>query len=38
VTIICIGRGYAAHAPERGDDPPTEPLIFGKSSNPVVAA
>jgi len=38
VKIICIGRNDAAHAAERGDDPPTEPLIFGKSSNPVVAA
>jgi 2-keto-4-pentenoate hydratase/2-oxohepta-3-ene-1,7-dioic acid hydratase in catechol pathway len=30
VKIICIGRNYAEHAAELGDEPPTEPLIFGK--------
>jgi 2-keto-4-pentenoate hydratase/2-oxohepta-3-ene-1,7-dioic acid hydratase in catechol pathway len=36
VKIICIGRNYAAHAAELGDDPPTEPLIFGKFENTLV--
>jgi 2-keto-4-pentenoate hydratase/2-oxohepta-3-ene-1,7-dioic acid hydratase in catechol pathway len=30
VKIICVGRNYAEHAAELGDDPPTEPLLFGK--------
>jgi len=37
VKIICIGRNYAEHAAELGDDPPTEPLIFGKFENTLVA-
>jgi 2-keto-4-pentenoate hydratase/2-oxohepta-3-ene-1,7-dioic acid hydratase in catechol pathway len=28
--IICIGRNYAAHAKELGNDVPTEPVIFMK--------
>src|SRR3954454_10998083 len=36
VKIICIGRNYAEHAAELGDDPPTEPLIFGKFENALV--
>jgi acylpyruvate hydrolase len=36
VKIICIGRNYAAHAAELGDEPPTEPLIFGKFENTLV--
>jgi 2-keto-4-pentenoate hydratase/2-oxohepta-3-ene-1,7-dioic acid hydratase in catechol pathway len=36
VKIICVGRNYAAHAAELGDDPPTEPLIFGKFENTLV--
>ncbi len=34
--IICIGRNYAEHAAELGDDPPTEPLIFGKFENTLI--
>jgi 2-keto-4-pentenoate hydratase/2-oxohepta-3-ene-1,7-dioic acid hydratase in catechol pathway len=36
VKIICIGRNYAAHAAELGDEPPTEPLIFGKFENTLI--
>jgi 2-keto-4-pentenoate hydratase/2-oxohepta-3-ene-1,7-dioic acid hydratase in catechol pathway len=36
VKIICIGRNYAEHAAELGDEPPTEPLIFGKFENTLV--
>ena len=34
--IICVGRNYAEHAAELGDDPPTEPLLFGKFENTVI--
>lgn len=34
--IICVGRNYAEHAAELGDDPPTEPLIFGKFENTLI--
>jgi 2-keto-4-pentenoate hydratase/2-oxohepta-3-ene-1,7-dioic acid hydratase in catechol pathway len=34
--IICIGRNYAEHAAELGDDPPTEPLVFGKFENTLI--
>jgi 2-keto-4-pentenoate hydratase/2-oxohepta-3-ene-1,7-dioic acid hydratase in catechol pathway len=34
--IICIGRNYAEHAAELGDDPPTAPLIFGKFDNTLI--
>jgi 2-keto-4-pentenoate hydratase/2-oxohepta-3-ene-1,7-dioic acid hydratase in catechol pathway len=37
VKIICVGRNYAEHAAELGDDPPTEPLLFGKFENTVIA-
>jgi 2-keto-4-pentenoate hydratase/2-oxohepta-3-ene-1,7-dioic acid hydratase in catechol pathway len=36
VKIICIGRNYAAHAAELGDEPPTEPLVFGKFENTLI--
>jgi len=36
VKIICVGRNYAEHAAELGDDPPTEPLVFGKFDNTVI--
>jgi acylpyruvate hydrolase len=36
VKVICIGRNYAEHAAELGDDPPTEPLIFGKFDNTLI--
>ena len=34
--IICVGRNYADHAAELGDDPPTEPLLFGKFDNTLI--
>jgi 2-keto-4-pentenoate hydratase/2-oxohepta-3-ene-1,7-dioic acid hydratase in catechol pathway len=34
--IICIGRNYAEHAAELGDEPPLEPLIFGKFENTLI--
>ena len=34
--VICIGRNYAEHAAELGDEPPTEPLIFGKFENTLI--
>ena len=34
--IICIGRNYAEHAAELGDEPPTRPLIFGKFENTLI--
>jgi 2-keto-4-pentenoate hydratase/2-oxohepta-3-ene-1,7-dioic acid hydratase in catechol pathway len=33
VKIICVGRNYAEHAAELGDDPPKAPLLFGKWEN-----
>jgi 2-keto-4-pentenoate hydratase/2-oxohepta-3-ene-1,7-dioic acid hydratase in catechol pathway len=36
VKIICIGRNYAEHAAELGDEPPAEPLIFGKFENTLI--
>jgi 2-keto-4-pentenoate hydratase/2-oxohepta-3-ene-1,7-dioic acid hydratase in catechol pathway len=36
VKIICVGRNYAEHAAELGDDPPTEPLLFGKFDNTLI--
>ena len=34
--IICVGRNYAEHAAELGDDPPKEPLLFGKFDNTLI--
>ena len=34
--IICVGRNYAEHAAELGDEPPVEPLIFGKFPNTLI--
>jgi 2-keto-4-pentenoate hydratase/2-oxohepta-3-ene-1,7-dioic acid hydratase in catechol pathway len=36
VKIICVGRNYAAHATELGNDVPTEPLLFGKFPNTLI--
>jgi 5-carboxymethyl-2-hydroxymuconate isomerase len=36
VKIICVGRNYAEHAAELGDDAPTEPLLFGKFANTLI--
>lgn len=34
--VVCVGRNYAAHAAEMGNDVPTEPLLFLKPSTAVV--
>ena len=34
--IVCVGRNYAAHAAELGNDVPREPLIFLKPSTALV--
>jgi len=34
--IVCVGRNYAAHAAELGNDVPNEPLIFLKPSTAIV--
>lgn len=34
--IVCIGRNYAAHAKELGNDPPKEPLLFLKAPSSVI--
>lgn len=31
--IICVGRNYAAHAKELGNDVPDEPVLFMKPKN-----
>lgn len=31
--IICVGRNYAAHAKEMGNEVPTEPLLFSKPAS-----
>ncbi len=35
--IVCVGRNYAAHAKELGNDIPTEPLIFLKPPSSLIA-
>ncbi len=34
--IVCIGRNYAAHAKELGNDVPTEPLLFLKPPSALI--
>jgi 2-keto-4-pentenoate hydratase/2-oxohepta-3-ene-1,7-dioic acid hydratase in catechol pathway len=34
--IVCVGRNYAAHAAELGNDVPKEPIIFLKPSSAIV--
>jgi 2-keto-4-pentenoate hydratase/2-oxohepta-3-ene-1,7-dioic acid hydratase in catechol pathway len=34
--IVCVGRNYAAHAAELGNDVPTEPLIFLKATSALI--
>lgn len=36
--IVCVGRNYAAHAKELGNDVPAEPLIFLKPPSSLIAA
>lgn len=35
--ILCVGRNYAAHAKELGNDVPTEPLLFLKPPSALLA-
>ncbi|HEY6878978.1 MAG TPA: fumarylacetoacetate hydrolase family protein [Polyangiales bacterium] len=35
--IVCIGRNYAAHAKELGNDVPSEPLLFLKPASSLLA-
>ncbi len=35
--IVCVGRNYAAHAAELGNEVPKEPLIFLKPSTSIIA-
>src|SRR5260370_14377319 len=34
--VVCIGRNYAAHAAELGNEVPKEPLLFLKPSSSIV--
>ena len=34
--VLCVGRNYAAHAAELGNELPPEPLIFSKPSTSVI--
>src|SRR5215469_1447397 len=34
--IVCVGRNYAAHAAELGNEVPKEPLIFLKPSTAII--
>lgn len=34
--ILAIGRNYAAHASEMGNEAPTEPIVFQKASSSVI--
>jgi 2-keto-4-pentenoate hydratase/2-oxohepta-3-ene-1,7-dioic acid hydratase in catechol pathway len=34
--IVCVGRNYAEHAAELGNDVPTEPLLFLKAPSAIV--
>ena len=36
--IFCIGRNYAAHAAELGNEKPSEPVVFMKPSTAIVQA
>jgi 2-keto-4-pentenoate hydratase/2-oxohepta-3-ene-1,7-dioic acid hydratase in catechol pathway len=35
--IVCVGRNYAAHAKEMGNEVPTEPLLFSKPASALQA-
>ncbi|MGI8813451.1 MAG: fumarylacetoacetate hydrolase family protein [Pyrinomonadaceae bacterium] len=36
--IVCVGRNYADHARELGNDIPTEPLLFLKAPSSIIAS
>lgn len=35
-TIVCVGRNYAAHAEEFGNEPPERPILFLKPASSVI--
>ncbi len=35
--ILAIGRNYAEHAAEMGNEPPSEPIVFQKASSSIIA-
>src|SRR5688500_18768928 len=35
--IVCVGRNYAAHAVELGNDVPSEPLVFLKAPSAMIS-
>ena len=35
--IVCVGRNYAAHARELGNELPTQPMLFFKPTSAVIA-
>jgi 2-keto-4-pentenoate hydratase/2-oxohepta-3-ene-1,7-dioic acid hydratase in catechol pathway len=35
--VVCVGRNYAEHAAELGNEPPKEPLIFLKPPSAIIA-
>lgn len=36
--IVCVGRNYAKHAAEMGNEVPSEPLVFLKPPSSIIAA
>lgn len=36
--IVCVGRNYAAHARELGNEPPAQPMLFFKPPSAVIAS
>ena len=34
--IVCLGRNYADHARESGNEPPKSPILFAKASSSIV--
>ncbi|HEY8347456.1 MAG TPA: fumarylacetoacetate hydrolase family protein [Symbiobacteriaceae bacterium] len=34
--IVCVGRNYAEHARERGNEPPKEPMLFLKAPSALI--
>src|SRR5208283_770627 len=36
--IVCVGRNYAEHAKEFGNEPPKEPMIFLKPPSSLIAS
>ena len=35
--IVCVGRNYAAHAKELGNDVPAQPMLFFKPTSAIIA-